>query len=72
MRVSTLKIMSIIIMTIGIITGIVLSVLQAVRTINIGWFWATFPFWAPIALQITVFFLAFIGLVIEYKIHERN
>lgn len=36
--------------TIGVLTGIVLSVLQATNVINIGWFWATFPFWIVPAL----------------------
>ena len=29
----------------GILVGTILSILQGVGVINIGWFWATFPFW---------------------------
>lgn len=49
---------SVSLVTIGIITGIVLCVLQHSGTINIGWFWATFPFWAPAALEISLFLIA--------------
>lgn len=37
---------------IGVIIGIVLTILEAVGTINIGWFWATFPFWIVPAVEI--------------------
>lgn len=46
--------------TIGIITGIVLCVLQGTGTINIGWFWATFPFWIAPAATITIIVAIFI------------
>lgn len=36
--------------SIGVLTGIVLSVLKGTGVINIGWFWATFPFWIVPAL----------------------
>lgn len=51
--------------TIGIITGIVLCILQGVGTINIGWFWATFPFWIWLAvdLAITLIVLLIVGIV---------
>lgn len=36
--------------SLGIIVGTVLCILQGIGTIDIGWFWATFPFWiAPVA-----------------------
>ena len=41
--------------SIGIITGIVLCILQGVGTINIGWFWATFPFWIVPAVGLTIY-----------------
>lgn len=43
--------------TIGIITGIVLCILQGVGTINIGWFWATFPFWIVPAIDVVIFII---------------
>jgi len=46
--------------TIGIITGIVLCILQATGAINIGWFWATFPFWVIPATTITFIMVLFI------------
>ena len=50
--------------TIGIITGIILCILQGVGVIDIGWFWATFPFWIPIALDIAVFLLICLVVII--------
>lgn len=47
---------------IGIITGIVLCILQACNVLNIGWFWATFPFWIVPAVWIAIFLLAWIIL----------
>ena len=40
--------------SIGIIVGIVLCILQGVGTINIGWFWATFPFWIVPAAELSI------------------
>lgn len=40
--------------SIGIIVGIVLCILQGVGTINIGWFWATFPFWIVPATELSI------------------
>lgn len=37
--------------TISIIVGIILSILQGLGTIDIGWFWATFPFWIMFAVE---------------------
>ena len=31
----------------GLISGIILVSLEASQMINIGWFWASFPFWGP-------------------------
>lgn len=45
---------------IGIITGIILCILQGVGTINIGWFWATFPFWIVPATSIAIFLVILI------------
>lgn len=50
--------------TIGLITGIVLCILQGVEAVDIGWFWATFPFWAPIAFDISLLVLLIIGSII--------
>lgn len=50
--------------SIGIILGIVLCILQGVGTIDIGWFWATFPFWAPLALDIAILILVIIIAVL--------
>ena len=50
--------------TIGIITGIVLSVLQGVGVINIGWFWATFPFWIVPAASLALFLILMIIAII--------
>ena len=47
---------------IGIITGIVLCILQACNVLNIGWFWATFPFWIVPAFWVAIFLLAWIIL----------
>lgn len=63
--------------TIGIITGIVLCILQGVGTISIGWFWATFPFWivlaVDLALIVVVFVIAFIvGLIACLVERHRN
>lgn len=41
--------------SIGIITGIVLCILQGVGTIDIGWFWATFPLWIVPAIGLTIY-----------------
>lgn len=50
---------------IGIITGIVLCILQGVGTIDIGWFWATFPFWIVPAVDIALclLILVVVGIV---------
>lgn len=37
--------------SISIIVGIILSILQGTGTIDIGWFWATFPFWIMFAVE---------------------
>lgn len=52
--------------TIGIVTGIILCILQAIGKINIGWFWATFPFWIPIAADIAILIIILIitGIII--------
>ena len=47
--------------TISIIVGIILSILQGVDTIDIGWFWATFPFWIMFAVE---FVLSLILIII--------
>ena len=50
---------------IGIITGIVLCILQSTGVIDIGWFWATFPFWIVIAVDVAlVLLIMFIALII--------
>ncbi len=49
---------------IGAILGAVFSVLQASGVINIGWFWATFPFWIVPALGVVFWIIAFIASII--------
>ena len=54
--------------TLGIMTGIVLCILQGVGVINIGWFWCIFPFWILIAsylalLVIVILIAIIIGLI---------
>ena len=60
--------------TIGIITGIVLCILQGVGTINIGWFWATFPFWICLAvdLAIALIVLLIVGIVALIAHHRER
>ena len=31
----------------GVVVGIIMSCLEALGVTQVGWFWATFPFWAP-------------------------
>ena len=31
----------------GVVAGIIMSCLEALGVTQVGWFWATFPFWAP-------------------------
>lgn len=60
--------------TIGIITGIVLCILQGIGTIDIGWFWAIFPFWIVIAFDAAIILLIFIIIGIStlvIKIRDR-
>jgi len=46
--------------TIGAIVGIILCILQGVGTIDIGWFWATFPLWIVPAFDLALVILIFI------------
>jgi len=55
--------------TIGIILGIVLCILQGIGTIDIGWFWATFPFWAPIAFDIVILIII---VIVSFFIAIKN
>ena len=59
---------------IGIIIGVILCVLQGCGVIDIGWFWATFPFWIPIALSVVLWgfavVIALILVLIERTIDE--
>lgn len=56
--------------TLGIITGIVLCILQGIGTINIGWFWATFPFWIPFAVDFVIFLIIVIIVAIIVKMED--
>lgn len=58
--------------TIGILTGIVLSILQGVGTINIGWFWATFPFWIIPAIELAIFVVALIVTLIVGLVNRNR
>ena len=61
---------------IGIITGIVLCILQACNVINIGWFWATFPLWIGAAVGLAICLLAGVAMgifaIITHIIESRN
>ena len=50
--------------TIGTIVGITLCILEGVGTIDIGWFWATFPFWCVLAawLALTIIVTTIFGI----------
>jgi len=43
--------------TIGIITGIVLCILNGIGVITIDWFWAIFPFWIVPAAGLALFII---------------
>ena len=58
--------------TIGILTGIVLSILQGVGTINIGWFWATFPFWITPAIELAIFVVALLVTLIVGLVNRNR
>lgn len=62
--------------TIGIITGIVLCILKGCGTLDITWFWATFPFWivpaSTLALLIIGVLVGVIVGVIAYAIEKRK
>lgn len=45
----------------GIVIGVILTILQGVGAIDIGWFWATFAFWIVPAVAL---FLVIILLLI--------
>lgn len=66
-----IKIETFITYIIGIITGIVLSILQGVHVIDIGWFWATFPFWILPAVDICLAIILFIALLLVEIIWDR-
>lgn len=40
-------ILAIALVGLGVIVGIIMSCLEALSVIQVGWFWATFAFWAP-------------------------
>lgn len=49
----------------GTVVGIVLCVLQGIGTIDVGWFWATFPFWiAPACVLALGVLLVLIGIAV--------
>lgn len=62
---------------IGMMVGLVLCILQGANAVNIGWFWATFPFWvwAPIDISLLVLkeyvdsFLRYIKYIKKNKNH---
>lgn len=49
---------------IGIIVGIILCILQGTGVINIGWFWATFPFWICPAIGLALGLIAVVIILI--------
>ena len=56
--------------TIGIIVGTTLSILQGIGTIDIGWFWATFPFWVVPAIHMFVFLMSLAVAAIAYGLRD--
>ena len=40
-------ILAVALLGIGVVAGIIASCLEALGATQTGWFWATFPFWAP-------------------------
>lgn len=50
---------------ISIIVGIILCICQAVGVVDIGWFWATFPFWIVFAIDAVIILL--IIIIVELK-----
>ena len=56
--------------SIGIIVGIILCILQGTGTINIGWFWATFPFWIVLAVDVAIVILILIVALIVLGIQK--
>ena len=49
---------------ISIFTAITLTILQGASVIDIGWFWATFAFWAWVPINIiVVFILIVVGVI---------
>ena len=57
---------------IGIVVGIVLSILQGLGTIDIGWFWATFAFWICPATELAIFLILFLGVVIFTALYKNK
>lgn len=56
---------SAILFTFGVILGAILSVLEGLEIIHIGWFWATFPFWIVPAVSLGFSILAILfGILI--------
>ena len=69
-RVNTTSVISL--ETLGIITGTVLCILQGCGVIDIGWFWATFPFWIPLALDAAVVLIAIFVCFIIVLVDEKR
>ena len=58
--------------TIGIITGIVLCILKSVGVLSISWFWAIFPFWILLAVDLALIVIVFIVALIVGLIANRS
>lgn len=58
--------------SIGIITGIVLCILNGVGVIDIGWFWATFPFWIGAVVELAIFGIFMLCVAISILIAKRS
>ena len=41
----------------GIITGTVLTILESQEVINVGWLWATFAYWCPYLILLSLYLL---------------
>lgn len=57
---------------VGIAVGVVLCVLQGIGTIDIGWFWATFPFWIVPAFTLAACLVIFVGVATFTAIYKNK
>lgn len=56
----------------GVVVGTVLCILQGTGVIDIGWFWATFPFWILIAVDAVIITIVLLIIFIVTMIADRD